>query len=162
MENEQIATYLNDHLSGSVVALELLEHLETVHADTSLARLLVALRKEITADRQELELLMSRLKITQSLTRKATAWLAEKTTEIKLQLDDPGNGALRLLETFEILSLGIEGKRGMWLALAAASENAVILRSVDYRRFVKRAEEQRQRVEVMRLEVAKKALSVSP
>ncbi len=159
MKNEQIATYLNDHLSGSVVALELLKNLESLHAGTSLEQLLAALRKEITADRQELESLMSRLKITQSLTRKATAWLAEKSTEIKLQLDDPGNGALRLLETFEVLSLGIEGKRGMWMALAAASESAASLRSVDYTRLVTRAEEQRKRVEVMRLETAKKALA---
>ena len=30
MPNESLATYLNDHLAGSVVALELLDHLETL------------------------------------------------------------------------------------------------------------------------------------
>jgi len=37
MDNEHIATYLNDHLAGSVVALELLEHLEAAHDNTPLA-----------------------------------------------------------------------------------------------------------------------------
>src|SRR5438067_2160325 len=37
MGNEHIATYLNDHLAGSVVALELLEHLEAAHDNTPLA-----------------------------------------------------------------------------------------------------------------------------
>jgi len=36
MGNEHIATYLNDHLAGSVVALELLEHLEAAHDNTPL------------------------------------------------------------------------------------------------------------------------------
>ena len=34
MANESLATYLNDHLAGSVVALELLDHLEEGGAGT--------------------------------------------------------------------------------------------------------------------------------
>jgi hypothetical protein len=41
------------------------------------------------ADRQELEALMARLHIAKSRRRKATAWLAEKATQLKLQFDDP-------------------------------------------------------------------------
>ena len=161
MANEQITTYLNDHLAGSVVALELLEKLGTLYAGMPLGLLLVELRDDVTADRNELEKLMSRLQITQSRTRKLTAWLAEKATELKLRLDDSSDGTLYLLETFEVLSLGIEGKKGMWLALAAAAENADELRAVDYSRLVQRAEQQRQKVEEVRLEAAKKALLVS-
>ncbi len=35
MANESLATYLNDHLAGSVVALELLDHLEEDGAGTA-------------------------------------------------------------------------------------------------------------------------------
>ena len=73
MANEHIATYLNDHLAGSVVALELLEHLEGAHADTPLADFFSNLRSEIAADREELESLIGRLHISQSRTRKASA-----------------------------------------------------------------------------------------
>ena len=124
MANEQITTYLNDHLAGSVVALELLEKLGTLYAGMPLGLLLAELRDDISADRNKLEELMNRLQIAQSRTRRVTAWLAEKATELKLLLDDSSDGSLYLLETFEVLSLGIEGKKGMWMALDAASENA--------------------------------------
>lgn len=159
MANEHMATYLNDHLAGSVIALELMQHLETAHAGTPLESFIAELRADVTADRHELEGLMEQLRVTESRARKATAWLSEKFTEVKLRLDDPAGGALRLLEAFEVLSLGIEGKRGMWLALAAVAEKADWLRVVDYERLIRRAEEQRSRVEAERLRTAKAAFA---
>ena len=162
MANQHLATYLNDHLAGSVVALELLEHLEGAHADTPLADFFSNLRSEIAADREELESLMGRLHISQSRTRKASAWVTEKFTEIKLRLDDPGDGDLRLFESLEALSLGIEGKRSLWLALSTVAEVTPALRLVDYERLKQRAEEQRSRVEVVRLDTARTALALTP
>lgn len=101
---------------------------------------------------------MGRLRIAESRTRKATAWLAEKVTEIKLRLDDPGDGPLRLLEALEALSLGIEGKGAMWRALAAAAKEEPVLQVADYEGLARRAEEQRRRVEAVRLEAARRAL----
>ena len=60
MAEHYLATYLNDHLAGSEVALELLEHLERVHSGSSVARFAVELRSDIAADRRELEALMGR------------------------------------------------------------------------------------------------------
>ena len=162
MANEHVATYLNDHLAGSVVALELMEHLQEAHAGTPLESFLAELRADVTADRHELEGLMEKLHITESRTRKATAWLTEKVTEIKLRLDDPAGGALRLMESLEVLSLGIEGKRGMWLAMAAVAEQADWLRVVDYERMIHRAEEQRGCIEAERLKAAKAAMGETP
>jgi hypothetical protein len=159
MANENLATYLNDHLAGSVVALELLEHLEAERANTPVADFFSKLRADIAADRQELESLMDRLQIAESRTRKASAWLAEKATALKLRLDDPSEGDLRLFESLEALSLGIEGKRSLWLALSTAAKDTPALRVVDYERLTKRAEEQRSRVEAMRLETARTALA---
>jgi hypothetical protein len=159
MSHEHIATYLNDHLAGSLVALELLEHLESVHKGTDVGRFAAELRADIAEDRLELEALMARLKVAESRTRKATAWLSEKVTELKLKLDDPGDGLLRLLEAFEALSLGIEGKGGLWRALAAAAEDAPALQVADYEVLTRRAEEQRGRVEAERLKAARRALT---
>jgi hypothetical protein len=158
MADEHIATYLNDHLAGAVAALDLLEHLESAHAGTPLQSFIAGIRADVEADRQELEALMGRLHVAESRTRKATAWLTEKFTEFKLKLDDPAGGALRLLESLEALSLGIEGKRSMWRALAEASEATPSLRGVDYERLIQRAEEQRSRVEEVRIEAAITAL----
>jgi hypothetical protein len=105
---------------------------------------------------------MSRLEIGESRTRKASAWLAEKFTELKLRLDDPAGGDLRLFESLEALSLGIEGKKNLWLALASLTEQEPALQSLDYDRLIVRAQQQRNGVEALRLEVAKRALASAP
>ena len=159
MADDYIATYLNDHLAGSVVAVELMENLETVYAGQPIADFIAKLRADIEVDILELEALMGQLQISESRTRKASAWLTEKFTQLKLRLDDPAHGDLRLFESLEALSLGIEGKRSLWLALSAAAELSPQLRIANYQRLQQRAEEQRARVEGQRLELARKALN---
>jgi hypothetical protein len=138
MADKDIATYLNDHLAGATVALELLEHLEAAHAGTGVGQLAAELRADVATDRQELEKLMSRLHVAESRTRKVMAWLTEKVTETKLRLEDPAGGALRLLEALEVLSLGIEGKRSLWRALAAAAKDSPALQVTDYEALMRR------------------------
>jgi hypothetical protein len=159
MAEEHLATYLNDHLAGSVVALELLEHLEATHTAPWLRDFFRQLHSDIAADRNELEGLMKSLLISQSRTRKASAWLAEKMTELKLRLDDPQGGSLSLFESLEALSLGIEGKRSLWIALTVVAEKSPALRIIDYERLTQRATEQRARVEKLRIDTASKALA---
>ena len=158
MANEHLATYLNDHLAGSVVAVELMDSLETAYAETPIANFVNGIRLEVEADQRELQEFMSRLEISESRTRQVSAWLTEKLTELKLRLDDSAHGNLRLFESLEALSLGIEGKKSLWLALAAAAEISPQLRLLDYERLQARAEEQRGRVETKRIEIAKVAL----
>lgn len=161
MPNEHLATYLNDHLAGSVLALELLETLAAAHADTPLGSYFNKLKSEIAADRQTLTDFMGRLEISESKTRKVSAWFAEKLTELKLRMDDPAAGELRLFESLEALSLGIEGKRSLWLALAALSRETPALPAMNYEVLLARAREQRDGVESLRLEVALRALAIT-
>ena len=77
---------------------------------------------------------------------------------MKLRLDDWAAGDFRLFEALEALALGIEGKRALWVALAEAAERAPVLRLLDYDRLVRRAVEQRERVEARRLATALSAL----
>ncbi|MDB5329696.1 MAG: hypothetical protein JWP03_847 [Phycisphaerales bacterium] len=157
--NKHLATYLNDHLAGSVTLLELLSHLASAYADTPVARFATELHGDIAADRATLESLMEMLHIPQSAMRKASAWVAEKFAQLKLRLDDHSGGALRLLEATEVISLGIEGKRLLWLALAAASQGATQLCDPGYERLIRRAMDQRSRVEAVRREAAILAMS---
>jgi len=157
MAEQHLATYLNDHLAGSEVGIELLEHLEQSCAGTPEAALAAELRAEITADRRELEALMGQLGVAVSRTRAVAGWLAEKGARLKLKVDDPAGGALRRLEVFEAVSLGVEGKRLLWRSLAAALPGAA-----DYGRLEQRAEEQRRRLEAARLAAARSALGPAP
>ncbi|HEY9514512.1 MAG TPA: hypothetical protein VIQ74_02445 [Gemmatimonadaceae bacterium] len=157
-QSEHVATYLNDHLAGAIAALELLARLEEAQAGTSAAGVLAELRAEIAADRQSLETLMSRLQINESRPRQAMAWLAERASRIKLRLGDSSDGPLGRLEALEALALGIDGKRALWQALAAAAEDAPELAEANYDHLTQRADAQRHRVEELRLEAARIAL----
>ena len=159
MVNESVATYLNDHLAGSVVALELLDHLAADQAHASDVPILANLRAEILADRQQLEAFMAQRGIAASRPRQVMAWLTEKLSELKLRLDDPGQGALRRLEALEAVALGILGKAALWHALDAAAEHAPDLSGLDYAHLVRRATEQHRVVETLRLQAAREALS---
>lgn len=144
--------YLNDHLSGSTAALELLEHLERTHPD--LAAFLKNLRHDVEQDRRELEALMARLGVTPSPVRQAVAWVAEKFARLKLKADDPSGSRLRLLESLEAVAVGIHGKGSLWRALKVVPAAT----GPDYDRLIRRADEQRERVEAVRLDAARAAL----
>ena len=156
---QHVATHLHGHRAGSVVAPELLEHLEKVHAGSDLGPFFARLREDIAADRDELEALIGRLATPAGLVRSAVAWFAEKAARLKLKMDDTAGGSFRLLEADELVAIGVEGKRSLWRALAEVSSAIPALRRPDYARLVERAVEQRQRLEGVRLSAVRAAFS---
>ena len=157
MSREILATYLDDHLAGSVAAIELLDHLRHLTRGTEREPVFTALQSEIQEDQKVVKELLRAVGGTESRTRKAAAWLTEQVGEIKLKLDDPGGGDLRLLEAFEILELGILGKLGLWRALAVAAKTVPEVEKLDLHGLEQRAQAQHDRVEVERLRVARAA-----
>jgi hypothetical protein len=157
MALEILPIYLQDHLAGSVAALELLDHLRKLSRGTAREKLFAALHLEIEEDQKVVKDLLRRLGESQSGARKAAAWLTEKVGQAKLKLDDPGSGELRLLEALEALELGILGKLGLWRALAVAADRVPEVRKLDLPSLQRRAREQQQQVEAERLEVARAA-----
>jgi hypothetical protein len=162
MLSKHAATYLNDHLAGSITALEMLDLIISSYPDCDAATAASSLRDEVIADRKVLEDLMERLGISQNALRKTSAWLAEKGAQIKLRWDDPAGGSFRLHEAFEAVSLGIEGKRLLWILLAALGDSEPALQTVDYSVLIRRAEDQRARAETARLAAARDALVTTP
>src|SRR5437763_16640955 len=97
--------------------------------------------------------------IVQRRRRNSSAWLKEKVTELIFRFDDPKACAVLLFESLQAVSMGIEGKRSRWIALAATSETTPSLQIADYDRLQQRAQEQRDRVEALRVETALMALT---
>lgn len=157
MAVQVLPIYLNDHLAGSVAAIELLNHLRKLSQGTGREKLFATLQAEIEKDQKVLKDLLRELGEPQSGMRKAAAWLTEKVGEVKLKLDDPGSGELRLLEALETLELGILGKLGLWRALAVAADRVPQIRTLDLANLERRAREQQQQVETERLKVARAA-----
>jgi len=158
MPDKHIGSYLNHHLSASVAWLEAVQRVEDAEKGTPTARALSELRAEGLADQLMLREFMAQLKVSERETEKATAWLSEKLSRLMLPLKDPKEGSYNLLLILEALSLGLEGRRALWVALAAAARESVALQGPDYQILVRRAEEQRARMEQLRLETAKNAL----
>jgi hypothetical protein len=158
MSTKSLTTYLNDHLAGSVAALELLEHLAKLHQGTEREKLFQSLRSEVDEDKKVLQQILDRVGGRESRVRKAAAWLTEKIGEAKLKLDDAGDGELRVLEALEALALGIQGKLGLWRALAATADRLPQLRNLDFDRLQRRAIHQHDQVEAQRIQVARAAL----
>jgi hypothetical protein len=150
---EDLGSYLNDHLAGSVGALEMLDRLIDAYKGRPLERFFADLRNEIDADQETLKELIASLGEEESTVRKAGAWVMEKFSRGKIQLS--GEDKMGLFLALEGLALGIHGKRSLWRALAAASEAIPRLRNRDYFELERRAAEQHDRVEAKRLEVAR-------
>ena len=160
MNKDILAIYLNDHLAGSVAALELVDRLRRLSEGTELHRLFLSLGEEIEEDQQVVKSLLRNMGGKESKLRKAAAWLTEKIGEAKLELDDSGNGQLRLLEALETLGLGIQGKLGLWRVLRAAATHEPEIGKLDLARLERRARDQLERVEAQRLLVARAAFGV--
>lgn len=159
---EDLTSYLNDHLAGSVGALELLDRLVDTYRGRPLERFFRELHDEIEADQETLkELIASFDDEKESAVRKAGAWIVEKFSRARIQLSETRDGEMGLFLALEGLALGIQGKRALWRALAAASATVPPLRRLDYDELEKRAVEQYDRVEAKRLEVAREVFKTS-
>lgn len=162
LNTDHLSTYLNDHLAGSVAALELIECLAKKYEDAALAAFLGELYKEIAADQDVLRDLLHTFEKSESVARKASAWFAEKLGRAKLGAADLDPAGAGLLEAFEGLALGITGKSLLWRALAAVSNDLPQLRGPDYAALEHRALEQTDRVEEKRLAAARAAFAADP
>jgi hypothetical protein len=160
MSRENLITYLNDHLAGSVAALELLDHLIAHQQGRANEAALAELRREVEKDRKTLQGLLLEVGGKESRIRQAAAWLAEKLGRAKLNLDDAGSGAFHMLEALEMLALGIQGKAALWRALTAVSGQLAQVSPLDYSALEQRALDQFQRVDTLRLQAARVALSL--
>jgi hypothetical protein len=145
---------MKDHFAGSVAAVELLNHLISSHRGETNEKVFVWLRDEVAEDQEVLRGLLHDLDAESGAFRNTTAFLSEKFARIKLLLENPAGGQLARIEKLEALVLGIEGKRTFWRTLLAVAEEKPALRKVDFDRLGQRADDQRKRVESLRIEAA--------
>lgn len=157
MSRDALKTYLNDHLAGSVMAIELGERTIRENEGGPVAARLSPLVEQIREDQTVLKGVIERLGTGESSLKKAGAWLAEKAGRVKLGgTDEPGD--LSRLEVLEMLTTGVHGKRALWRALRVVAARYEELRGLDLDLLERRAVEQHDELEAMRLEAAKAAL----
>lgn len=113
--SDPLTTYLQDHLAGSIHAIELLKAMREHHVGEPLGEFATDLLVEIESDRDVLANLTESLGGSVGGPKEWSAWLAEKVSRLKLKhgsMDDVGT-----FEALEFLVLGIHGKWALWRAL---------------------------------------------
>ena len=160
--SEALRTYLNDHLAGSVAAVELLDHLLTILADDDRRAVLVTVRKDVEEDQEVLRQILHGVGAHESIIRKAAAWLTEKIGPCKAA---PGRSLCRGAAP----SRGARGcctrRAGQTGALAVtrlpSRPSGPNYRQQDFALLQRRAEDQHQKLEALRLRSARVALAPS-
>ena len=155
--SKYVRIYLNDHLTGSTFALELAGRAARAHRGTELGVFLAGVKADIEADRHSLEEIMASLGVAKDPLKRPVAWIAEKLGRLKLNGELLRRSPLSSVLELELLSIGIEAKRLLWLALAESHGESI--GATRLTELVARAEDQRAHVERHRLETVRQALS---
>jgi hypothetical protein len=154
---KELDSYLNDHLAGSVSALEVIAHWVDAHKEEPLGKFFAETEMEIKADQDTLRDVMRTLGVEESKVRKAGAWAAEKIGRARLIIAGDEPGSLGLVLTLEGLIMGVTGKKLLWRALAATKLPQ--LNTYNFEHLQHRAEEQVKRIEAERISAAREAFA---
>jgi hypothetical protein len=142
--SDSLSTYLQDHLAGSVQAIELLEMIRDRNSGKPLGQFAADLLVEIKEDREALLELARRVGSGSSSVKEMAAWAGEKVGRLKLR---HGKTAFGVFEALEYLEVGIHGKWAMWRVLAALAPTDARLEGSDFDRLAGRAENQHARID---------------
>jgi hypothetical protein len=159
MNRKLLATYLNDHLAGSTVGVELAKRSLKSTRGNEYGEVLERIAREIDEDRETLQQLMARLEIGSDRAKVAAAWMAEKVGRLKPNGQLTGYSPLSRLIELEALALGISGKLSLWEALTEVADEDARLDRAELTQLSQRAERQRADVWRMRQRAAHDALS---
>ncbi|MBJ7601318.1 MAG: hypothetical protein DLM67_15785 [Candidatus Nephthysia bennettiae] len=157
VSKEPLGIYLNDHLAGSVGALELIRNSMSENEGTPLGAFLESLLPDLEADSESLKALMTRLEIKPQPVKQAGAWVMEKLTRLKLENPITGNQGVAKLLALETLSMGIEGKLRLWQSLKEVASDDACFSETELDSLVQRAEQQLEALETHRLAAAARA-----
>lgn len=155
MADKALDVYLNDHLAGSRFGADLANRLAQRMGGTTM----YTLADEIEEDRDTLQQLMDRLGTQRNPVKEATTWIAEKLSHVKLSGLSAGDRDFGLFMALETLSLGVEGKAALWVALADVRDRYPALGDVDLEALRERAAGQRRVVEAERAAAARRAFT---
>ncbi len=156
---QNLITYLNDHLAGSVAALGLVGELKRRDLRPELSPELATLQAQLEFDQRVVQEMLVRAGGEVDQLKSATAWFAEKLSRLKLSLVKPEEASLAAFEALEVLTLGIEGKRLMWVALSELGLEELLAAGQDFAALELSAQEQQQRVQRWRLAACQDAFS---
>src|SRR3954447_6149574 len=152
--NRYLAIYLNDHLAGATLGLELVRRASREH-NGDLGEFLHELRDQIEQDYRALIDVMATLGVKRSRIKPAVAWAAEKVGRLKLNGRLTQRSPLTPLVELEATATGVAGKLRLWQALREGVDDESLRARLD--ELAGRAERQLADLEPRRLAAARLA-----
>lgn len=146
---KELNSYLNDHLAGSISALELIAHWTQIQKGKPLGAFFAEIERQIKADQDTLRDVMGSLGAEESKLRQAGAWAAEKIGRARLMIAGDEPSGLGLVLTLEGLIVGVTGKKLLWRTLSATKLPQ--LNGYDFEELQRDAEQQIDRIEAERM-----------
>ena len=156
--SKYLATYLNDHLMGATLGVELARRAAGENEGSELGAFLSGLAREIDDDRDTLLAIMSELGVKPDRLKVAAGWTGEKVGRLKPNAQLRGYSPLSPLVELEGLLIGIQGKLAMWSVVAEVAQELGLDRA-RLEALSARAERQQADVERHRREVGRRALT---
>jgi hypothetical protein len=150
--------YLNDHLAGARVGVDLARRLVRAHRGTAAEGAMRWVAAQIAEDRATLRQLLRTLQVPVSRYRQLGAALAERASRLKPAGRLPGRCELSSVLELETLSLGVQGKAAAWRALRAVAELEPRLDADQLDELLARAQRQQHTLEQLRIRAVDEAL----
>ena len=118
--NRLLRIYLNDHLAGATVGVELAKRSQKSNKGTPLGDFLAEFVADVSADKAQLEELMAKVGAGRNMMKSGVGWVAEKMGRLKSNGQLAGYSDLSRLIELEGLMVGVTGKIGLWRSLSEA------------------------------------------
>ena len=154
LSSDKLTIYLNDHLAGSTVGLELARRALGENRGTEFETVLNELAGEIAEDRDELGSILDLLAIPRDRFKVAAGWIGEKLGRVKLNGQRTGYSPLSRLLELEGLSAGVRAKRDLWRALREIAPGEPRLDQDRLERLIARADSQLERLATVQARAA--------
>jgi len=156
--DSNLERYLNDHLAGSSGAVDLIAAIANASNDPLQSGFFRDLKDKVEIDRILLKDLLAKIGQRDSKLLQVAGGLTEKAGRLKLLWEgfEPGN--LGMFEAMEMLCLGIQGKRLLWVVLGRIKPSIPEWWDVDFAALEREAVDQRDAVEIYRLQAGLEAL----
>jgi hypothetical protein len=156
-----LAIYLNDHFGAATGGVELAKRTASAQRDTDIGPDLARLAAEIDDDRATLLSIMRRLGVGVQHYKVGAGWVMEKVGRLKLNGSWVSRSPLSSVVELEGLVMGVSGKLELWRTLRALADTEPRLDPIELDGLVRRAEDQRKRLEDLRLTTSVEVLGRS-
>jgi hypothetical protein len=159
---ELLGIYLNDHLAGATVGVELARRMARLYTGPAAGRTMERLAADIAQDRSALREIMAGLRVPSRAYKICAGWIGEKAGRLKLNGRLRSRSPLSDLEELEMLRLGVEGKAAGWRTLRVLADLDARLDKARLDELISRARDQADLLEDLRVRAATEAIRSRP